>query len=263
MLLPCRLESFAFLLYYPDCRQQVKSNNQGNKVFARMDRQKSLMSAATTASPRPFSSIEGWRELKTGVYSIAGSGLQVFNLPRQFDPERYDHDESTSQTRMSKRFTQYSSQYSSAGSRSRKSALEEVEEQGRLSRDGSETTETAWTETHDSFPYDHHRTPSSGSNDDPNPFAESRDPFGDENAVSDPEKAQEPILPPPEEPYHIFSQSQKWSLVMIIGAAGLFSGLSSNIYFPSLDAIAKVCHPKHSYISSLQAKSIQGLESQP
>lgn len=45
----------------------------------------------------------------------------------------------------------------------------------------------------------------------------------------------------PEEPYHIFPKRKKWVVVWIVGAAGLFSGLSSNIYFPSLDAIAKVC----------------------
>jgi hypothetical protein len=43
-----------------------------------------------------------------------------------------------------------------------------------------------------------------------------------------------------EPPYHIFSNRKKWLVIWIIGAAGLFSGLSSNIYFPSLDAIAKV-----------------------
>lgn len=43
-----------------------------------------------------------------------------------------------------------------------------------------------------------------------------------------------------EEPYHVFSHGKKWSIVVLIGAAGLFSGLSSNIYFPALDAIAKV-----------------------
>lgn len=42
------------------------------------------------------------------------------------------------------------------------------------------------------------------------------------------------------EPYHVFSRGKKWSIVILIGAAGLFSGLSSNIYFPALDAIAKV-----------------------
>ncbi|KAI0140770.1 major facilitator superfamily domain-containing protein [Pestalotiopsis sp. NC0098] len=42
-----------------------------------------------------------------------------------------------------------------------------------------------------------------------------------------------------EEPYHVFTPRQRWFVVVIIGAAGLFSGLSSNIYFPALDAIAK------------------------
>ncbi|KAH8122965.1 hypothetical protein ACSS6W_002139 [Trichoderma asperelloides] len=42
-----------------------------------------------------------------------------------------------------------------------------------------------------------------------------------------------------EQPYHVFPKGLKRFLVGVIGVAGLFSGLSSNIYFPSLDAIAK------------------------
>ncbi|KAF9877124.1 major facilitator superfamily transporter [Colletotrichum karsti] len=45
--------------------------------------------------------------------------------------------------------------------------------------------------------------------------------------------------PPPEVPYHVFSKNEKWMVIVIIGVAGLFSGLSSNIYFPSLNAIAQ------------------------
>ncbi|KAI8200943.1 Itaconate transport protein [Colletotrichum sp. SAR 10_65] len=45
--------------------------------------------------------------------------------------------------------------------------------------------------------------------------------------------------PSPDPPYHVFSKNEKWMVIVIIGAAGLFSGLSSNIYFPSLDAIAQ------------------------
>lgn len=44
-------------------------------------------------------------------------------------------------------------------------------------------------------------------------------------------------------PYHVYTSAQKWTVVALISAAGLFSGLSSNIYFPSLDAIAKVEQP--------------------
>lgn len=47
----------------------------------------------------------------------------------------------------------------------------------------------------------------------------------------------------PKDPYHVFSHRMKWAIVILIGVAGLFSGLSSNIYFPALDAIAKVSIP--------------------
>ncbi|KAH8693414.1 major facilitator superfamily domain-containing protein [Phaeosphaeriaceae sp. PMI808] len=42
-----------------------------------------------------------------------------------------------------------------------------------------------------------------------------------------------------EEVYHVFEKREKWNVVAMIGVAGLFSGLSSNIFFPSLDAISK------------------------
>ena len=43
------------------------------------------------------------------------------------------------------------------------------------------------------------------------------------------------------QPYHVFDLKKKKQLVLIASLAGLFSPLSSNIYFPALDAIAKVC----------------------
>jgi len=70
----------------------------------------------------------------------------------------------------------------------------------------------------------------------------SENPFSDSNAV--PREGVEEKLrlpaPEPDQPYHVFSKGRKRLLVGIIGVAGLFSGLSSNIYFPSLDAISKV-----------------------
>ena len=44
----------------------------------------------------------------------------------------------------------------------------------------------------------------------------------------------------PEPPYHVFSRAQKKRMVYIVSLAGLFSPLSSNIYFPALGAVAKV-----------------------
>lgn len=62
-------------------------------------------------------------------------------------------------------------------------------------------------------------------------------------AIAPAAKAEETRAVPDSElgqPYHVFPKGRKRFLVGVIGVAGLFSGLSSNIYFPSLDAIAKV-----------------------
>ncbi|KAK3355729.1 major facilitator superfamily domain-containing protein [Neurospora tetraspora] len=47
---------------------------------------------------------------------------------------------------------------------------------------------------------------------------------------------------PPEPPYHVFTKKEKWLVTVIIAVAGLFSPLSSNIYFPALGAIANAVH---------------------
>lgn len=44
-----------------------------------------------------------------------------------------------------------------------------------------------------------------------------------------------------ETPHHIFNHRQKLWMVYIVSFAGLFSPLSSNIYFPALGNIARVC----------------------
>lgn len=43
-----------------------------------------------------------------------------------------------------------------------------------------------------------------------------------------------------ESPYLVFTISKKWQLVLIVSLAGLFSSLSSNVYFPAIPDIAKV-----------------------
>lgn len=44
----------------------------------------------------------------------------------------------------------------------------------------------------------------------------------------------------PEPPYHIFTLARKKQMVYIVSLAGLFSPLSSNIYFPALGQISRV-----------------------
>lgn len=137
----------------------------------------SWMNVRPTISRR-FTTLEGWREVGTGVYAAGSSRVQVFSIQNQFDPDNYV-DDRTSWTRPSK-----------------------AESVSLHSWKGEE------------------RPPSSTYND------------------ITLEKTKSVV---PEPPYHIFSNKEKWTVVAMIGVAGLFSGLSSNIYFPALDAIAKVC----------------------
>lgn len=67
-----------------------------------------------------------------------------------------------------------------------------------------------------------------------------REPRREEALMKDETCVGERVSTVSEKPYHMFSLEQKWLVVVLIGVAGLFSGLSSNIYFPALDAIAKV-----------------------
>ncbi|KAF9869855.1 major facilitator superfamily transporter [Colletotrichum karsti] len=73
-----------------------------------------------------------------------------------------------------------------------------------------------------------------------------RNPFDDANEVEEQEDEDESSN---DEPYHVFPKRQKWVVIVIIGTAGLFSGLSSNIYNPSLDAIARDLKVNSSQVS--------------
>ncbi|EFX05151.1 major facilitator superfamily transporter multidrug resistance [Grosmannia clavigera kw1407] len=71
----------------------------------------------------------------------------------------------------------------------------------------------------------------------------------DSSSITDSESEQSQYKCDAEQPYHLFSLKQKWSVVIIIGLAGLFSGLSSNIYFPSLNQISQELHVSSNSVS--------------
>ncbi|KAK1981553.1 major facilitator superfamily transporter [Colletotrichum cereale] len=72
-----------------------------------------------------------------------------------------------------------------------------------------------------------------------------RNPFDDANEVENQHQDDNEN----EEPFSIYSKKQKWMIIVIIGLAGLFSGLSSNIYNPSLDAISRELKVSPSQVS--------------
>lgn len=127
---------------------------------------------------RRFTTLEGWREIGTGVYVAGSSTVRVFSIQHQFDADSY-YDERTSWTRPSK--------------------ADSVSLQSWKSPDQPIST-----------------------------------------GLSEIGESEKWVSVGPEPLYHVFSRKQKWMVVAMIGVAGLFSGLSSNIYFPALDAIATV-----------------------
>lgn len=152
-----------------------------------------------------LSKVDGWREAgSSGLESLWRISVRMVTVDPQFDPECYHNDECPSPL-----ITEAGTQQLSA-----RSSLVSNES---LARTGNPFD--------DSFTM---RPDKDGGN---------RDPFDDSNEVTQEDKLVQ--RPESQQPYHVFPESKKRLLVAIIGLAGLFSGLSSNIYFPAQDLIAR------------------------
>ncbi|KJZ71281.1 hypothetical protein HIM_09354 [Hirsutella minnesotensis 3608] len=158
---------------------------------------------------RRFTTLEGWRETRDGLHLVAGSTISSLIPNPAYDSEWHIHDDSPAQARLS------------GSTEASNSKLDE-------SIDGRGGSHDSWMSSEDNYwpPVQRFATK------DEDPFAES-DSFPAEKVKS------VPSLAAPEKPFHVFNKRQKWVVIAIIGVAGLFSGLSSNIYFPALDSIAK------------------------
>ncbi|KAM3505616.1 hypothetical protein MY10362_002828 [Beauveria mimosiformis] len=185
------------------------------------------VTAATTASARAakrLTSVEGWREVGRGVFLTAGHTALVV-LP---DPS-------------------YDREWPAAHSHKRQE--EDEEAYWRLSRaqqrrSVSTTRSAGWTAA-----YGRREWLSNGVLQQQQRVEQHFDQKRREDGVDDgPDRSKEEAdvgvtaVAPVEIPFHVYSRRVKWYLVIIIGVAGLFSGLSSNIYLPSLSAIAEDLH---------------------
>lgn len=54
---------------------------------------------------------------------------------------------------------------------------------------------------------------------------------------------------PERTPYHVLNKQQKWMLVYVVSLAGMFSPLSSNIYFPAIDTISLDLHTNRELVA--------------
>jgi hypothetical protein len=173
-----------------------------------MERHNSLPNFAKRASRR-FTTIEGWKNAGGSVYNAAGAGLRVLAIDPEFDSARYfdDYPQTSRRARSdrSSRSTASPSHHNSIDSVSMASSW------GPVGLERGDHIRWDASSAHENLPSKERPMPA------------------------------EKDVPP----YHVFSKRQKWLLVIVIGVAGLFSGLSSNIYFPSLDAIAGVSSTSH------------------
>lgn len=171
--------------------------------------------------------MEGWRDARTSVHAAAGIGFKFLAPSPQFNPEVLLDDDDSSRTRAS---IHRGGSIHSVNSRSLSRAQ-------ALSQEGRNSIQQSIPENpFDDRGEDVHQLKS--------PFDDTtyavHDPESDIERSPTPPPTQTSSSTPPEEPYHVFGKKQKWFVVITIGMAGLFSGLSSNIYFPALDAIANV-----------------------
>ncbi|KAF6807943.1 major facilitator superfamily transporter [Colletotrichum sojae] len=161
--------------------------------------------------------------------SAAGAGsLRLLTGETDLQHAR-SHDEHASPTRLSLRDRNNSVQAASRSSRSSRSTS------GRSSLEGGFFARTL------SLPSIQESQGLGG--------VEFRDPFADTESTIQLPNGDERDNQTTEPPYHVFTRRQKWFIIAIIGAAGLFSGLSSNIYFPSLDAISRDLHVSAEMVS--------------
>ena len=174
-----------------------------------MDGRRSMTADARHASRR-FTIMEGWREIGSGIYSLRRASVRMITIEPQFDLEHWhNHNMPT------------------------RSVTPDVGDHRRLSGKTGGRTSAELANAQD--PFDDAFALEESDRDE-----EKRDQVRSSRAVQS-ENGQSQ-KPGEEKLYHVFSQRQKWFLIVIIGVAGMFSGLSSNIYFPSLNTIARASH---------------------
>lgn len=174
-----------------------------------------------TRASRRFTTLEGWREVQGGLLVAAGSTVAAMVPNPAYDPEwPLPDDAATNRTRQSRMHLRSADGFFVG----EKGGAWNHHGQAGLWPDGPTTYATV-TKGESAVQHDRLDVLSEGEGD----------------------LLEEDVNPP----FHVFSRRRKWFIIVTIGVAGLFSGLSSNIYLPSLSAIAKV----HMY-SMLSMRSI-------
>lgn len=187
-------------------------------------------------SNRSHTTMDSWREARNSLHAAAGIGFRFLAPSPQFDPEVCLDEDRSIRTRasISKGHRRESSVHST-GTRLSQSWLAVERTQTRENNDHHHTI----SEIHDDKAGEAKSAPETTIEDKSPPVTGSEQ-IHPQQCIESPWTTRPPTPAADEGPYHVFGKSQKWLVVITIGMAGLFSGLSSNIYFPSLNAIAAV-----------------------
>lgn len=165
-----------------------------------------------TRDHRRFTTLEGWKQVGDGLYLTAGSTFASIIANPGYDPEWPVHNDNPTHTRLSRAQLKSINEYTFDGRN------DHFVRPGQTGLWPHGQTYLEATKEYDALEKD---SPQSSPEPSPTPINSQFDQQIDA-------------------PYHVFSKRNKWFLIATIGVAGLFSGLSSNIYLPSLAAIAKV-----------------------
>lgn len=191
----------------------------------------SYIGATSGRAARRFTSFEGWREVSRGIYVTAGHTAAVFIPDPVYDQEWPPHRDRQVQTRLSRMYRKSINASSAGGSD------DKYGQRGLWPNGVTQLTAPRVGAGHEA-----------GKESVAREDTEETEDFG----------SAEPL----EMQFHVFPKKVKWYLVIIIGIAGLFSGLSSNIYLPSLSAIAQVISDPVLQLQVLNhAKALSGSES--
>ncbi|KAJ6440943.1 dihydrolipoamide dehydrogenase precursor [Purpureocillium lavendulum] len=178
-------------------------------------------------SIRRFTTLEGWRDVRLGLQLAAGSTLSTIIANPAYDQEWHLSDDRRAQVYPPRSLPigafQDSSDLGHLGcGHNRQLPPEKV-----LSKNADDRA--VWSKSHTSFSLE-----LKGCE-----IAEANKSKGCENSER----------PLPQTPFHSFTRKEKWLVVITIGVAGLFSNLSSYIYYLALDDIAELLAEKDISVS--------------
>lgn len=185
-------------------------------------------------SNRSYATVDSWREARNSLHAAASVGLRFLAPSPQFDPEVCLDEDHSIHTRASRGHRRGSSVHST------KTRLSQSWLAAELTPPREENSHRhTIAEIHHEKPNEDDSPPLTAVDDKSSPSEQ----IHQQQYLESPWTTRPPSPVADEGPYHIFGKKKKWLIVITIGMAGLFSGLSSNIYFPSLDAIAAVWQP--------------------